>query len=231
MICQKCGLDNSTAIDSCSVCGHSLSPMPPPLTADHISNYAPPNTVSMPNHSERLGQADTLLATFVGEKYQSYYREKWFKNNVPTLGADRQNLNLQSINLAGFFFGLFWLCYRKMYMIAFVNIVIMTIVDLILMYVFGMEQYEKYESLGHSIFIGIWIGLIGIFGNYLYFNHSIKKIKKITATTSDLDVIQQQLVVKGGTSWGRAIGFLLFLLIVRGILYYLFKPSWLWALQ
>ena len=226
MLCNNCGQENSNEAVLCSNCGHNLSDIqgqtPPPLTAVNISKDAQ----SMQNTPSSDSQtADSLLAAFVGDKYDSFYRDKWFKNHKPTLSTDNKKINFQSFNLAGFFLGSFWFCYRKMYLAAFLIILGITVVDLTLMYLLGME---KYNMLGQSVFIGAWAGLAGVSGNYFYLKHSVKKITKITETHADSAVINEQLAKQGGTSWIGSIGVTLLLILLSGGITYLLAPEWYW---
>lgn len=225
MFCQKCGHENSTAADFCSACGNSLSQLPPPLTAAYISNYAPPNTLSNPNHSEHLGQVDTLLATFVGDKYTSYYREKWFKDREPSLQLPEKGTNIQSFNIAALLLGVLWLCYRKMYKVAFILMGAVTLIDIALMYLLEPSTYSKIGNLTFAIGPAV---LLALMGNHLYQKHASQQIQKITGLVTDPMTVQQQLVKQGGTTWLGAIAGTLLLFAMIGVLYYLLAPSWFW---
>src|SRR5699024_6685766 len=113
MLCNNCGQENSNEAVFCTNCVHYISDnkvqTPPPLNPVNISKNA---QISSLSSSEN---ADTLLAAFVGEKYDSYYRDKWFKDREPRLEINNNGSSIHSFNLAGFLFCVFWLCYRKMY--------------------------------------------------------------------------------------------------------------------
>ncbi|SLJ83239.1 DUF2628 domain-containing protein [Psychrobacter sp. DAB_AL43B] len=226
MICNNCNQENSSDVIVCSNCEQRLSDVqahtPPPLTAVNIAK----DTQNMQNSaSSSVESADTLLAAFVGEKYDSYYRDKWFKNHVPTLIADNKSFNIQSFNLAGLLLGASWLCYRKMYLIAFFVVLGINAVDLVLMHLLGMETYN---NLGQTSFFIAWAVLTGILGNYFYFNHSVKNIEKVMSNTADPAMVEQELAAKGGTSWvGAIVGSILVVLLSIGISY-LFAPDWYW---
>ena len=236
MLCNNCGKENSSETVFCSSCGHHLSEdqsetkpqdqpqTPPPLTAVNISKDAQSMQNNSPSSSESEN-ADTLLAAFVGEKYDSYYRDKWFKNHTPTLSINNKNFNVQSFNLAGLVLGASWLCYRKMYLIAFFIVLGINVVDLVLMHLLGMETYN---NLGQTSFFIAWVVLTGMLGNYFYFNHSVKNIEKVINDTADPVMVEQELAAKGGTSWvGGIVGSILVVLLSIAISY-LFAPSWYW---
>lgn len=223
MLCNECGHENLNKASFCSACGNRHSQSPPPLTAANIGNYAPPSTISSPDN---LDNADTLLSAFVGEKYQGYYRDKWFKDRAPSLELPEKGTNVQSFNLAALLLGAFWLCYRKMYKVAFLLMVGITLIDLVLMYLLGMTTYNKFGN--SALMIGPAV-FMGILGNHLYLKHTLKQIKSTTSSLSDPSIIQQQLVTQGGTTWLGGIGGTLLLLAMIGVLYYLLAPSWLWV--
>ena len=226
MQCTNCGQENSRDAQVCANCDQRLAntqaQTPPPLTPVNISKEAQNVLHGASSDAET---ADTLLAAFVGEKYDSYYRDKWFKNHIPTLEKDVTKMNMRSFNVAGFFLGIFWLCYRKMYIAAALIMLAITVIDLIMMYVLGMERYN---ILGQSTFMMVWIVMTGILGNYLYFDHSVRQIKKTTSVTSDLNMIREQLAKKGGTSWAGAIGVSIVIITLSVLLTYFFAPEWYW---
>ena len=144
MQCINCGQENSRDAQVCANCHQSLTSVqaqtPPPLTAVNISKDAqiPKNQLASSSES-----ADALLATFVGEKYDSFYRDKWFKDSEPRLEVNNDGSSIHSFNLAGLLLGTSWLCYRKMYLAAFFIVLGINAVDLVLMHLLGMEAYSS----------------------------------------------------------------------------------------
>ncbi|ERL56558.1 zinc ribbon domain-containing protein [Psychrobacter aquaticus] len=226
MLCTNCGQENSREAVFCSNCkqrlGNTHAQTPPPLTPVNISKEAQSGQYGSNSDSDN---ADTLLAAFVGEKYDSYYREKWFKNHIPTLDKDVTKMNMRSFNIAGLFLGVSWLCYRKMYIAAALIMFAITVIDLVMMYVLGMERYNV---LGQSTFMVVWIVMTGILGNYLYFDHSVRQIQKITSVTLDPNAMREQLAKKGGTSWAGAIGVSIVIIALSILMTYFFAPEWYW---
>ena len=221
MLCNSCGQENSSDVIVCSNCEQRLSDVqaqtPPPLTPVNISKEAQNQPASSSENT------DILLAAFVGDKYDSYYRERWFKDSIPNLGTDKKDAYFSSSNIAGLFLGAIWLCYRKMYKLAFLIILAITVIDLTLMYSLGMESYNK---IGQATFPVVWIVVTGFFGNYLYWKYSVENIRKIIDATVDQAMVQQQLIKQGGTSWFGAIGVILLLIMMSGVISYLFAPDW-----
>lgn len=227
MLCNICGRENSSNVIACANCEPQLSnvqvQMPPPLTPNNISKEGQSVQYGSPADSDT---ADTLLAAFVGEKYDSYYREKWFKNHIPTLDKDVTKMNMRSFNIAGLFLGVSWLCYRKMYIAAALIMFAITVIDLVMMYVLGMERYNV---LGQSTFMVVWIVMTGILGNYFYFDHSVRQIQKTISVTSDPNMMREQLAKKGGTSWAGAIGVSIVIIALSVLMTYFFAPAWYWV--
>ncbi|WP_198332690.1 zinc ribbon domain-containing protein [Psychrobacter aquimaris] len=226
MLCNNCNQENSSEAGFCSKCGHQLSDVqaqtPPPLTAVNISKDAQSTKNTSSSDSET---ADTLLAAFVGKKYDDFYRNKWFKDSEPRLEVNNDGSSIHSFNIAGLLLGTSWLCYRKMYLVALCIVVGINTVDLILMHLLGLEMYS---SIGQTSFFIAWAVLTGLLGNYFYFNHSVKNIKKVMSNTADPAMLEQELAAKGGTSWvGAIVGSILAVLLSMGMSY-LFAPDWFW---
>jgi len=213
MFCSNCGYNNQSDSNFCAECGSNLI-----QNAVSTSNqYASP-----PPLNSQTNSADDLLNTFVGDKYYGYYREKWFKGRTPSLDK-KKGFEIYSFNLAGFFLGFVWLCYRKMYGMAFLLAALLPAFDITMMHVKGFEGYSSFDNLLYGL---LWLFLTGFLGNYFYLTHSIKKINKIKILSSDPNIIKQQLSAQGGTSLagGLGIGFLITLMII--LIYVLFAPEW-----
>ena len=226
MLCNNCNQENSSEAGFCSKCGHQFSDVqaqtPPPLTPVNISKDA-----QIPqNHSASSSEnADALLAAFVGKNYDDFYRNKWFKDSEPRLEVNKDGSSIHSFNIAGLLLGTSWLCYRKMYLVALCIVLGINTVDLILMHLLGMEVYS---SIGQTSFFVAWAVLTGLLGNYFYFSHSVKNIKKVMSNTADPATVEQELAAKGGTSWvGAIVGSILSVLLSMGMSY-LFAPEWYW---
>ena len=227
MLCNNCGQENSSDAIVCSNCEQRLSDVqsqtPPPLTPTNISKDA---QTSQNYSASSAGNADTLLAAFVGKKYDDFYRNKWFKDSEPRLEVNNDGSSIHSFNIAGLLLGTSWLCYRKMYLVALCIVLGINTVDLILMHLLGMEVYS---SIGQTSFFIAWAVLTGFLGNYFYFNHSVKNIKKVMSNTADPAMLEQELAAKGSTSWvGAIVGSILVVLLSMGMSY-LFAPDWYWA--
>lgn len=227
MQCTNCGQENVRDAQVCSNCDQRLASaqvqMPPPLTPINISKEAQNTHYRSPSEADN---ADTLLAAFVGEKYDSYYRDKWFEDSQPRLTVDKQDTPRPKFNLAGALLGISWLSYRKMYKVAFFVMLGISLVDTLMMYVLGEQTYN---AMSNSLFLGVGIVVTGLFGNYFYFNHSIQRIKKITASDRDSNMVREKLIKEGGTSWLGAIGFTIVLVTMSVLISYFLGPDWYWV--
>ena len=85
----------------------------------------------------------------------------------------------------------------KIYLFAFFIVLGINAVDLVLMHLLGMEAYS---SIGQTSFFVAWAVLTGLLGNYFYFSHSVKNIKKVMSNTADPATVEQELAAKGGAS-------------------------------
>lgn len=216
MFCSYCGHKNPDDASFCSGCGKSIS-----QKSTLLKNKSSEDFENLPVNSA-ANNTDDLLSAFVGDKYDSYYRKKWFKGGQASMES-KKGLSIYSFNLAGMFLGVFWLCYRKMYMIAFLMALLIPVLDIIMMHTKGEADYG---SIGNLIYGMIWIFATGLLGNMLYHHHSAKKIKKIVSETTDTTILSERLATQGGTTWKGAIVAGTFAVIVIFLMYELFAPSW-----
>lgn len=205
MFCSQCGNENLDSAKFCANCGNNLSQHVPPALA-----------------SEPTDSTDGLLAGFVGDNYYGYYRDKWFKKDVPNLDS-KKGVSIFGFNLAGFFLGVFWMCYRKMYGLAFMLAIAITTLDIIVMRSKGFEDYDGFDSLSFGLMAFMFTGIMG---NYFYYQHSARRIHKISISISDPAIVRQQLAAQGGTTWFGGIGVGLLIIIMTTIMYAMFAPSW-----
>ncbi|NPA54494.1 MAG: DUF2628 domain-containing protein [Aquificae bacterium] len=111
------------------------------------------------------------------QKNADYYIAKW--RLMATSGSKT------SWNWAAFFFTANWMGYRKMYLYAFIYIVlnIATLVPII----------------GLVLWILLWVG-VGVYGNYLYGQKTYESLVKLRNEYPNEEIFKQMLVKHGGTS-------------------------------
>lgn len=193
MFCGHCGSKLDSGAKFCQDCGKGV-----PIRNESNGSYneekssivlskksdsvSTPITDSQVNHPDRN---DGLLRTFVGEKKEDYYLNKWSKGE-------------QTWNWAAFFLGIFWLGYRKLYVPIFVMLAIFLVIDVVFALVGINDTYE-------SNAIGIGVGLtLGFLGNYLYRQQANKKISRLQVQYRDYDQLRHNVKLSGGGSWAGA---------------------------
>jgi hypothetical protein len=141
-----------------------------------------------------------LFKMFIGEKKANYYLSKWSKPQKV------------SWNWPAFLFAWFWLGYRKMYRHLFILISIFVTIDIASFYLGN-----------HDNAIGISFAIVyGLFGNYFYRLHAVKKIDKLKGLYSSESGLQEAVAKQGGTSGLGilvSIGLLLLYVFITAFIY------------
>lgn len=145
-----------------------------------------------------------IYRLFVG-KNSDYYVQRW--EEMSTTGKKI------SWNWAGFFFGLFWLAYRKMYPHTFG----LMIFSLILQYVQKVMNTDPVVVALTNIAISAGIGM---FGNYLYYEYAKSKIDEIKRNIPDENQQNLEIVRAGGESLATAVAIGLMYIIASSIIEY-----------
>lgn len=107
-----------------------------------------------------------------------------------------------TFNAAAFFFGVFWMAYRKMYLhvliILGISYAIGVILEMLLNFsVISNELYELIDGLS----VPVWGIVIGLIANRLYILKSQKTVNKILAENSNEEQVNELINKEGGTSW------------------------------
>lgn len=143
-------------------------------------------------------EKDALKALFVGEKYQSYYKDK-FKTITPQKAT-------AGFNIAAFLLGVIWLFYRKMYGYGLIYIGFIFASSIVMEIFNASIAIDRSISIAVSVFMGLW-------GNTIYKHHVEKKIKQISEEYEGEDMqIEAKIQQGGGTN--PIAGWTLFILIV-----------------
>ncbi len=139
--------------------------------------------------------SEDIIRLYV-QKNSDYYIAKW-----KLMSASGSKI---SWNWPAFLFTANWLGYRKMYLYAFIYIVlnIATLVPLI----------------GLILWIGMIVGL-GMYGNYLYAIKTYETLTKLKTAYPDEEAFKQMVVKQGGTSIGGVFLVILMGLLVYGVLF------------
>jgi len=140
------------------------------------------------------------LQSFVGAKYESSYKKRWY-------GMSDRRSKL-SWNWACFFFGPFWMSYRKMYRLSYGYLAAYFILELIVN-IIG----DELSAIGLVDMI-IWLGLT-VFVNYFY----LEKAKKAVASQKNVSTEKRkkELSQLGGTSVAAVFVYVLATIILGSV--------------
>ncbi len=132
-------------------------------------------------------QSSELYTALIGKKRLDYYLKRFESFD------DRGGGFIPSWNWAAFFFTGLWALYRKMYAVFFVVLGISFISA-----IFNILAFiSPTPPLGILIRVVLMIGF-GIYGNALYYRHTIRKIAKARTTLPDAEKILSYIQFKGG---------------------------------
>lgn len=145
-----------------------------------------------------------IYRLFVG-KNSDYYVQRWEE-----MSATGTKI---SWNWAGFFFGLFWFAYRKMYPHTFG----LMIFSLILHYIQKVMNTDPVVVAITNISISV---AVGMFGNYLYYEYAKSKIEEIRRNIPEENRQNLEIVRVGGESLATAVAVMLMYLIASSIIEY-----------
>jgi hypothetical protein len=168
--------------------GESVAPALPGVQAAGPSPAAPQAT-------ETSTSKVNLVQVFVGPKYE-VYRQKWH--------SMAQRKSKQSWNWAAFFLNVYWLAYRKMYLMSAI---------LLTMHVAWMAfgeymQWSAWKIVLYSFFIPVWLG---VYGNDFYLQHLKLKLKRLTQTAPASEWTRQAAAAGGTSRWAVLLAVALFI--------------------
>jgi hypothetical protein len=152
----------------------------------------------MTENADNNVSQNEAFATFVGEKYETYYQKKWQLR----LGQ------IAGFNVAAFFLGAVWLIYRKMYLYAAIFLAIIAVDIAVEMF------YPLPETVGHAVNIAIAV-MFGVLGNSWYKTYADKKVNQISASFPP-EQMSAELAKQGGTNLAAALIATLVLLALVG---------------
>ena len=167
---------------------------------------APPAVTSAPAVQPRSAPASSLsrqeaIQIFVGKNH-GYFERKWKE------AAQRKHQ--LSWNWAAFLVGFGWMGYRKMYLYSWIFIGVVA-AEMIAELAIGVPS-----SITSSINLGIAIGF-GLKGNALYQQHVNQRVDQILASHAP-EQARIELARQGGTNIGAAVGFVVALLVLLGMI-------------
>ena len=131
----------------------------------------------------------------------------------------RQQGKTATFSIAAFFLGLFWVLYRRMYLVAVLLVVAQMLEAAVEEGVLGLQHSTGTNLLGTLV----QATLLGFFGNKLYLWHAERKMRKLIALNLPRQELLERLRRAGGTSWWP-------LLIVLGVVA-LWVLAYVWLSQ
>ncbi|MFK3959905.1 DUF2628 domain-containing protein [Guptibacillus hwajinpoensis] len=136
------------------------------------------------------------MLEFTGKR-DKVYKKKWEK-----LSTKKSPITW---NWAAFFLSLFWFTYRKMNVFAYLFLGIIVVVD-----VLSIVFFKK--ALPGSTIAPAYI-VLALFGNKLYFDFALNKVKKLKDLYPDRDERLAVIKKRGGVSWLYALLFVVVMMI------------------
>ncbi|MEE1145035.1 MAG: RING finger protein [Acutalibacteraceae bacterium] len=177
--CRHCSAPMLEDEKICGSCGQSQD--------ENAPNFIPPFYMSGVDLNEKVDDDITAgdVLSFTGpqaDRYLRVYKKQLEKNSKI------------SWNWAAFLFPDLWLCSRKMWVLAIPVLIIKTVITALLNVILQpiMQSATNYIDMANSLTSGnlsiilmfygclLLIGIFfGLFGDFLYRNHSFKKIRKL----------------------------------------------------
>ncbi|MYL64443.1 DUF2628 domain-containing protein [Bacillus hwajinpoensis] len=136
------------------------------------------------------------VLVFTGKRDQ-VYQKKWEK-----LSTKKSPI---SWNWAAFFLSLFWFTFRKMNLYAYVFLSIIVVVDVLSILIF--KKALPGSTIGPAYIV------LALFGNKLYFDFALSKVKKLKNLYPDRDERIEALKKRGGVSWLFALLFVVVMMV------------------
>lgn len=154
---------------------------------------------------------DDRITAFVGPN-ADYYRHQW-------LALEEKQGYTASFNIAACLLQVFWLAYRKLYLLLFLFMALMLLDVSLVLYVEHFQLVpEGVLAAWNAVVAILLLAVPGFFGNYWYWRKFRKVLRQAEAEPPEEQSTQAVLASKGGTNP-----------IVSGVLVALFAAPLLWA--
>ena len=187
-LCKNCGAWVEDDDRFCEHCGNNLSSVDDPVVIDVEPEVVEAEIVMPPKrYDSPAADAREVRERLIGSKTE-YYLPRFEK--METLNS------ITDWNWAAFFFGFWWMLYRKMYVFGAVALVVTELLSLLTI-----------PGLGLLVSLAV-----GVVGNFLY----MKDINNRTDKAMDLQPEERELYIQknSGTGWtGVVVAFVVFLVL------------------
>ena len=187
-LCKNCGAWVEDDDRFCEHCGNNLSSVDDPVVID-VEPEVVEAEIIMPSkrYDSPAADAREVRERLIGSKTE-YYLPRFEK--METLNS------FTDWNWAAFFFGFWWMLYRKMYVFGAVALVV-------------TELLSMLTIPGLGLLVSLAVGVVG---NFLY----MKDINNRTDKAMDLQPEERELYIQknSGTGWtGVVVAFVVFLVL------------------
>ena len=187
-LCKNCGAWVEDDDRFCEHCGNNLSSVDDPVVIDVEPEVVEAEIVMPPKrYDSPAADAREVRERLIGSKTE-YYLPRFEK--METLNS------FTDWNWAAFFFGFWWMLYRKMYVFGAVALAVTELLSLLTI-----------PGLGLLVSLAV-----GVVGNFLY----MKDINNRTDKAMDLQPEERELYIQknSGTGWtGVVVAFVVFLVL------------------
>lgn len=113
-----------------------------------------------------------------------------------------ENGKKYSFNIGAFFFGIFWLLYRRLYVHSLIVFLVIFVESSIEKFLLTRLENTKHIQISLTIIWTILLGFVlGYLGNYFYLKHSKKKVENIISSTNDERKKIKKLKRSGSGNW------------------------------
>ena len=187
-LCKNCGAWVEDDDRFCEHCGNNLSSVDDPVVIDVEPEVVEAEIIMPPKrYDSPAADAREVRERLIGSKTE-YYLPRFEK--METLNS------FTDWNWAAFFFGFWWMLYRKMYVFGAVALVV-------------TELLSMLTIPGLGLLVSLAVGVVG---NYLY----MKDINNRTDKAMDMQPEERELYIQknSGTGWaGVVVAFAVFLIL------------------
>lgn len=187
-LCKNCGAWVEDDDRFCEHCGNNLSSVDDPVVIDVEPEVVEAEIIMPPKrYDSPAADAREVRERLIGSKTE-YYLPRFEK--METLNS------FTDWNWAAFFFGFWWMLYRKMYVFGAVALAVTELLSLLTI-----------PGLGLLVSLAV-----GVVGNFLY----MKDINNRTDKAMDLQPEERELYIQknSGTGWtGVVVAFVVFLVL------------------
>lgn len=187
-LCKNCGAWVEDDDRFCEHCGNNLSSVDDPVVIDVEPEVVEAEIIVPPKrYDSPAADAREVRERLIGSKTE-YYLPRFEK--METLNS------ITDWNWAAFFFGFWWMLYRKMYVFGAVALVV-------------TELLSMLTIPGLGLLVSLAVGVVG---NFLY----MKDINNRTDKAMDMQPEERELYIQknSGTGWaGVVVAFAVFLVL------------------